>query len=551
MTPREKLDALVDLFAPDIRSAFLAAIQDVVDTAILTDVITAIESGDPEAAFRALGFNDAAMRPITSALERAFEQGGILTGQTFPKYLNTASGRGVFRFDVRNARAEAYLRDHSSELITRITDDVRNTVRNTLEAGMQRGDNPRTVALDIVGRKPPGGNRIGGVVGLTTQQEGWVRSYRTKLETLDPAFARMELRRKGSDGLVNRAIASGKPLPAETIEKLVTHYKSNALRYRGESIGRTEALQALNRSEYEATLQAVDLGATRESAVQREWDSAGDSRVRFSHRALNGQRVGLREPFVSPTGARMLCPGDTSLGAGGDEVIMCRCRVRTIIDWFDIDDDEPAPAVVAKPKPKPVAPAVPLRVSDEENDRIAREYVIANGKRTGTEHLLLYDSNTGVALAPKQGSKSSVTFTSEMQASIRNPNNAMVIHHNHPSSTSLSFADMDIVANEIGARTMFAHGQNGSLYRAEKGELPLKKQNYTLVKNEVVRELQRAVNAGEITGEDATHLVAHFINSILHVKKRINYSHDLQGSSLEAATRNATYYNQLLQRYRK
>ncbi len=161
-----------------------------------------------------------------------------------------------------------------------------------------------------------------------------MRSARNKLENLDPKYFDLELRRKGSDSVVERAIRDGKPLSAETIDRLVTSYKSNALRYRGESIGRTEALQALNRSEYEATKQVVDMGAAPESAVQREWDSAGDKRVRFSHRALNGQRVGLNEPFVSPSGARMICPGDTSLGAGGDEVIMCRCRVRTVIDWF-------------------------------------------------------------------------------------------------------------------------------------------------------------------------------------------------------------------------
>lgn len=336
MTPREKLDALVNLFGDDLRSAFLAAIQDIVDTALLVDVIAAIEQGDAEAAFRALGFSDAAMRPLTAALERGFEQGGILTGETFPKYLATASGRGVFRFDVRNSRAEAWLRDKSSELVTRITDDARVVVQQTLQTGLERGLNPRNVALDIVGRKSPGGERVGGVIGLTPGQEGWVRSYRNKLENLAPAHENMALRRKGSDGLVNRAIASGKPLDAATIDRLVTNYKSNALRYRGEAIGRTEAMQALNRSEYEATKQVVESGAAPASAVQREWDSAGDGRVRWSHKRLNGQRVGIDEPFIAPSGARMMCPGDTTLGAGADEVIMCRCRVRTVIDWYAI-----------------------------------------------------------------------------------------------------------------------------------------------------------------------------------------------------------------------
>jgi hypothetical protein len=335
VTPRQRLDALVDEFAPQIRMAFLAAIQDVVDTAILNRVIEAIRRGDPEAAFRALGYSEAAMRPLTAMLEKAFETGGVLTGATFPKYINTTDGRGVFRFDVRNSRAEAYLREQSSSLITRIENDTRANIRNVLTTGMEAGRNPRNVALDIVGRMGPDGHRVGGIVGLTQQQEFWVQNYRLKLETLDPAHERLELRRKGSDGVVNRAIRTGKPLPPETIEKLVTAYKNNALRYRGEAIGRTEALQSLNRAEWEATKQAVAMGATKESAVAREWDDTGDGRTRPSHRALNGQRVGLDEPFVSPlTGARMMHPGDVSLGAPAREIVMCRCRVRTVIDWL-------------------------------------------------------------------------------------------------------------------------------------------------------------------------------------------------------------------------
>lgn len=339
MTPREQLEGLIDLFAPDLRSAFLAAIQDVVDNAIINEVIKAIQNGDPEAAFRALGFNNAAMRPLTAAIERAFEQGGVMMGRTFPKYLNTPSGKAVFRFDVRNSWAEAWLRDHSSELVSRISDETRRSVQNTLTVGMEKGLNPRTVALDIVGRIDPAtGKRMGGIVGLTTGQESWVRSARTKLEQLDPSYFDMKLRDARFDRTVEKAIRDGTPLPADTIDKLITRYKDNALRYRGEMIGRTEAIQALNRSEFEATKQAIAMGATSESAVKREWDSAGDKRVRYTHRKMNGQRVGIDEPFVSPSGARMMFPGDTSLGAGADEVVACRCRVRTVIDWLaDID----------------------------------------------------------------------------------------------------------------------------------------------------------------------------------------------------------------------
>lgn len=334
-TPKQTLDYLIDLFTPEIRDIFLAAIEDVTDKAIIVDIIKAIEEGNPEKAFQAIGFTPAAMRPVTAVIERAFERGGVLTGETFPKYLNTPSGRTVFRFDTRNSRSEAWLRDHSSQLITRITDEARANVRTVLERGMLEGRNPRSVALDIVGRVDPASKkRVGGIIGLTENQENWVANARRRLSTLDNKYFSMELRDKRFDRIVQRAIADNRPLPADTVDKIVVAYKNNALRYRGENIARTEAIQALNRAEHEAHLQAVDIGALRSQDIVRIWDSAGDNRVRWSHKKLDGQKVGLEEPFRSPSGALMLFPGDTSMGAAANEVCMCRCRVRLQVDFL-------------------------------------------------------------------------------------------------------------------------------------------------------------------------------------------------------------------------
>jgi hypothetical protein len=336
MTPRQRLDNLINLFVPRIRAAFYAAIQNVVDNVILNQVISAIEAGDLERAFRALGVSDAALRPITASLESVFEEGGVATGATFPRYLNTSEMRLAFHFDVRNRRAEEWLRQQSSELVTRISNETRNNVRTSLESGMIEGRNPRNVALDIVGRIDPAtGKRTGGVIGLTENQQFWAQSARNRLLTLNDKYFTMELRDKRFDRTVAKAISENKPLPIETVDKLIARYRDNALKFRGDTIARTEAVQSLNRSEWEATKQVVDMGAVSQSAVQREWDDVGDRRTRWSHRQMNGQRVGLDEPFVSPSGASLMFPGDTSLGAPGAEVVNCRCRVRSVIDWLD------------------------------------------------------------------------------------------------------------------------------------------------------------------------------------------------------------------------
>lgn len=332
------LEALLERLAPELAASFRVAIADVTDNVILQQVIDAIERNDFEAAFRALGFSTVSFNGFIASLQAAFESAGVVTMASFPKFVTGADGiKTVLRFNVRDPRAEEWLRDKSSSLITGIEQDIRHAVRTTLEAGLADGRNPRKIALDIVGRvNQSTGHREGGVIGLGEREEYWSRNARIKLTTLDQGYFDLALRDKRFDSIVRDAIAGGKPLPIETVDRLIDRYRANALQHRGEVIGRTEAIHALNRAEWLATVQAVEQGNLSANAVTRVWDSAGDNRVRPSHRALDGQKVvGIQEPFVSPvTGARMMHPGDTTMGAGGPDVIACRCHVRTEVDWL-------------------------------------------------------------------------------------------------------------------------------------------------------------------------------------------------------------------------
>lgn len=325
------LEALLKLLTAEMQSAFLAAIQGVVDQVVLQQIIDAVAAGDADRAFELLGFNPAALRPLTAAIERIYERSGNWTAEGYPRQ----PGYPVFRFNVRAPDAEKWVKDKSSELVTRLTDDVRTNIRSTLEDGVQRGVNPRNTALDIVGRiNRQTGKREGGLVGLSVPQETWVRSFRTNLEQLNEGYFEKALRDKRFDGTVRKAIDSGKPLPRDVIDKLVSRYRDNALKYRGEMIARTESIHAFNVAELESAKQVLATGAVRQKDIMREWDSAGDRRVRPAHKLMDGQRVGLDEPFRAPDGSLLMYPGDTTLGAPGKETINCRCRVKTTIDWI-------------------------------------------------------------------------------------------------------------------------------------------------------------------------------------------------------------------------
>lgn len=240
------------------------------------------------------------------------------------------------RFDIRNPVAEAWLRNHSSSLVTSIVRDQLEAIRITVSSGVGMGRGPRQMALDLVGRVSATGRRAGGIVGLTSQQAGYVATARAQLlsgvpEEMAGYFNRVARDRR-FDGIVRRAIEAGRPVSAADVDRIAGRYADRLLRLRGEMIARTEALTAFNTGRDEAIRQHVAAGRISGRNVQKEWSASGDDRVRDTHAAMNGQTVPFDQPFTSPSGAQLMHPGDTSLGAGAAEIIQCRCSVRYRID---------------------------------------------------------------------------------------------------------------------------------------------------------------------------------------------------------------------------
>ena len=245
----------------------------------------------------------------------------------------------MVRFDGRNPRAEEWLRQTSSRLVTEIIEDQRQALRGVLRDGMQEGRNPRTVALEIVGRvNRATGKREGGLLGLTSGQMEWVQNARADLSSGDPARLRNYLGRKARDARFDRTVRKGidaGKIAAADVTRIVEAYERKLLKYRGDTIGRTEALRSINASKHEGLLQVVENGKVRADQITRVWDSSGaDGRTRDTHLAMEGQKVALNEPFVTPTGFRLMYPGDTSLGAPASETIQCRCVTQVRIDFL-------------------------------------------------------------------------------------------------------------------------------------------------------------------------------------------------------------------------
>lgn len=326
------LDDLIKDFTPLIRNEFLKVIATIKSGAVLSRMTAFIEAGDPIGAFKTLGLTPAALRPVTSIIEAAFERGGVLT-ITAIKKPKTAT---VFHFDVRNSRAEKIIKEQSDKLISGIEAETINNVRSLISQGVLDGRNPKNIALDIVGRVDPvTKRRVGGIVGLNEPQKAARDKAIKELQSLDVNYLTRERRDKRFDTVFKTAIKDKKPLSIETVNKLSGRYSDNLLHLRGETIGRTEAIAALNKSEYEAISQITESGNVKSKNVRRFWDSAGrDGKTRGSHLEMEGQEQGFDEPFTTPDGYKLMFPGDGSLGAPASQTVNCRCRVRLEVDWL-------------------------------------------------------------------------------------------------------------------------------------------------------------------------------------------------------------------------
>lgn len=332
---------ILDELAPVVREAFLASIDDIKSVADMEALERLYRRGDVEGFIRALNLEPEFFEPFREALRSGYTRGGQELMAALP--LSKAPGtRIVARFGVRNLRAENWIRNSSSKRVTDILDTTKEAIRETLKTGLSQGRGPRSVALDIVGRKDRvTGRRIGGQIGLTSKQSEHVRNAYRQLTSSDPTelrkYLKRSLRDERYDRTVIRAIKEGRPVPAADARRITAVYEDAYLRYRGEMIARTEMLQSLHAAQDEGLSQLVEKGKLKNEQIKRIWDASEDADTRDTHRQAeadsraNPARKG--EPFTVG-GYKMMYPGDASFGAPAEEIIACRCRVIIDLDFI-------------------------------------------------------------------------------------------------------------------------------------------------------------------------------------------------------------------------
>jgi len=328
-----RLGDLISTWEPQLRRAFIEAVYNMRDAAQIGLIEEYLSKGDIDNALRAVNLDPQAWQPFDIAMRNAFAAGGEATAAVVPVIIVNGGFRSVFQFDVRNPAAERYLTQRSSTMIADIISDQQTMIRGVLTSGLSQGLNPRSVALDLVGRiSKQTGRREGGMIGLTDSQAQWVTNYEAELRGDNPLAAlERSLRDRRFDSAVRRAVKADKQLTEDQIDSMVRTYTNRALRYRAETIARTETLTALHEAAEQSLQQATQEGIDPND-ITRIWRTAGDDRVRDSHAEMDGEERGMNEPFVSGDGNMIFYPGDPA--APPEETINCRCWLETNIDFL-------------------------------------------------------------------------------------------------------------------------------------------------------------------------------------------------------------------------
>ncbi len=309
--PESRLLALIARVESRLRQGLLNAVIAARSQSTLAELAVLIEAGRLDEAITVAAAAGAVR--IADDVIAVF----VLAGQEGAEFLTDALDV-VVSFDQVNDRAVRTMQQDRLRLITEFTTEQRRATRTAMVDGITRGLNPVDQARNFRGS-----------IGLTERQQLAVENYRRLLETNSSDALDRRLRDRRFDRTVRRAIRNQEPLTAEQVDRMTARYRERYVKFRAETIARTEALRAVHAGTDEAYRQAIDGGALQADQLLRTWVTARDERVRGSHVSLSGVTRGIDETFPGKAGA-LRFPGDPA--APASETVQCRCALSTRLE---------------------------------------------------------------------------------------------------------------------------------------------------------------------------------------------------------------------------
>ena len=278
-----------------LRAAFLDAVDQIKGTISLDKLAEAVRAGDENGALAVLaldkGFADAlrgvgleaGVRSFRDAVQATYAAGAKAAIAALPSKVSTE-----LSFNMMSKEAQAFLETYDFALIQQITDSSREAIRQTILRAFKEGGNPIEQARSIRD-----------VIGLTARQEQAVANFH---DALEQGNLRQAMDRALRDGRYDRTllgnIKNGTPLDQAQVDKMTARYKERYLKYRSETIARTESIRASSAGRREAWSQSEKQGLFKGRDVTRVWIVSGDSATCSECDALDGETAGLDEEFA-------------------------------------------------------------------------------------------------------------------------------------------------------------------------------------------------------------------------------------------------------------
>ena len=306
---------------PAAQRAYLAQIASTIDAAALAEIEKAIADSDESRVVALLQIG--LFAGLMELLRTAYVTGAKAEAKGI-------KATGVQKdLDVHAPDVSSFLSGQARSLLDQAAIDEARAVRAILQTGQASGQSARKTALDLIGRiSKQTGKRSGGVVGLSGNFAESVANARTQLLSGNATEMKKYLLRarrdRRFDASVESAIRDGRPLKADDVNKIVGRYADRLLVTQAETIAQTYVAEAFNEGRDQAWRQIIERSKGR-LTFTKKWKARMDGRERPTHGAMNGQTVQADQPFVSPRGAMLMFPCDSSLGAPLSERARCRC----------------------------------------------------------------------------------------------------------------------------------------------------------------------------------------------------------------------------------
>jgi hypothetical protein len=299
----QRVHAKASSLTPEMIPLLLAAYRAIAASLPESEMARLIELGAAETLVLAVLSDanlDLAFRQVQRQMRRAVEQSVTYFAKDLPK-AGKVNGQLVVMFDHLNPNVLEALRALDDKILPTLKADVRETIRQAIKAGVEAGQNPRTIARGLRD-----------LVGLSPAQELAVRNYRAELEAGRAGAAT-------SRALHDARFTVTENMSAEKVDRMVAIYRRNMQGFHAETVSRTATLDAFRSAQALSWQQAIDAGIVDGDRLMKTWIGVMDNRERPEHVAMQGETV----PFDSVYSNGEDTPGQSTYN--------CRCLSRFFV----------------------------------------------------------------------------------------------------------------------------------------------------------------------------------------------------------------------------